>query len=56
VKTHISCSAGGLDVRPFMASQGFTESAFMSMTGNMDVALEYSGVKDGKPATVFKED
>ena len=39
-----------------LVSQGFTKSAFMSMTGNMDVALEYSGVKDGKPATVFIDD
>jgi hypothetical protein len=36
-----------------MTTQGFTESAFMSMTGSMDVALEYSGVKEGKLATVF---
>jgi hypothetical protein len=39
-----------------MVNQRFTESAFMSMTGNMDVTLEYSGVKDGKPVTVFIDD
>jgi hypothetical protein len=46
-------SPGGLDIRPFMASQGFTESAFMSTTGSLDVALDYSGVKQGKVATVL---
>jgi hypothetical protein len=42
-----------LDIRPFKSSQGFTESAFMSTTGSLDVALDYSGVKQGKAATVL---
>jgi hypothetical protein len=50
--THLY-SPAGLDIRPFMASKGFTESAFMSTTGSLDVALDYSGVKQGKTATVL---
>jgi hypothetical protein len=50
--THLY-SPGGLDIRPFKASQGFTESAFMSTTGSLDVALDYSGFKQGKDATVL---
>jgi hypothetical protein len=50
--THLY-SPGGLDIRPFKASQGFSESAFMSTTGSLDVALDYSGVKQGKAATVL---
>ena len=50
--THLY-SPAGLDVRPFKSSQGFTESAFMSTTGSLEVALDYSGVKQGKAATVL---
>jgi hypothetical protein len=46
-------SPAGLDIRSFKASQGFTESTFMSTTGSLDVALDYSGVKQGKAATVL---
>jgi hypothetical protein len=50
--THLY-SPAGLDIRPFMTSKGFTESAFMSTTGSLEVALDYSGVKQGKAATVL---
>jgi hypothetical protein len=46
-------SSGGLDVRPFTASSGFTETAFMSSTRELSVALDYSGVKQGKVGTVL---
>jgi hypothetical protein len=46
-------SSGGLDVRPFTTSSGFTETAFMSSTRELSVALEYSGVKQGKAGTVL---
>ena len=44
--------SGGLDVRPFMTSQGFTETAFLSTTRDLNVAIEYSGIKKGMVATV----
>ena len=43
----------GLDVGEFVSSQGFSETAFMSTTRSLQVALDYSGVKDGHVATVF---
>ncbi len=46
-------SSGGLDVRPFTTCSGFTETAFMSSTRELSVALEYSGVKQGKVGTVL---
>ena len=49
---HLS-TLGGLDVRPFMSSQGFTETAFMSTTRDLAVALEYSGIKAGKVGSVL---
>ena len=44
---------GGLDVREFLESEGFTETAFLSTTQNLDVALSYSGIREGKVATVM---
>ncbi len=35
-----------------MTSPGFTETAFMSSTRELSVALEYSGVKQGRVGTV----
>jgi hypothetical protein len=32
--------------------KGFTETAFMSTTGSLEVALDYSGVKAGKVGSV----
>jgi hypothetical protein len=33
--------------------KGFTETAFMSSTASLEVALDYSGVKAGKVGVVF---
>jgi len=44
---------GGLDIRDFVKSRGFTERAFMSTTKSLKIAMEYSGIKDGKPASVL---
>lgn len=38
---------GGLDIRDFVKSRGFTERAFMSTTKSLKIAMEYSGIKDG---------
>jgi hypothetical protein len=46
-------SSDGLDVRPFMAGSGFTETAFMSSTRDLRVALDYSGARHGRVATVL---
>jgi hypothetical protein len=35
-----------------MTSQGFTETAFLSTTRDLNVAIEYSGIKKGMVATV----
>ena len=51
--TRLYRGLGGLDCQKFLKSRGFTEKAFMSTTKSLQVALEYSGVKDGKPASVF---
>ena len=45
--TRLYRGLGGLDVRDFVASRGFTEKAFMSTTKSLKVAMEYSGVKQG---------
>ena len=44
---------GGLDVAKFAASLGFTDRAFMSMTKDRGIALEYSGVHKGLVGTVL---
>jgi hypothetical protein len=43
----------GLDVAAFAASWGFTDRAFMSMTEDRRIALEYSGVNKGLVGTVL---
>jgi hypothetical protein len=43
----------GLDVTEFKQSHGFSESGFLSTTSNIDVALEYSGVKEKRVATIL---
>ena len=43
----------GLDLTEFKKSHGFSESGFLSTTSNIDVALEYSGVKEKRVATVL---
>jgi hypothetical protein len=43
----------GLDLTKFKKSHGFSESVFLSTTSNLDVALEYSGVKQNLEATVL---
>jgi hypothetical protein len=43
----------GLDVAAFAASWGFTDKAFMSMTEDRRIALEYSGVNKGLVGTVL---
>ena len=43
----------GLDVAAFAASCGFTDRAFMSMTKDQRVALQYSGVHKGLVGTVL---
>jgi hypothetical protein len=54
--TRLYRGLGGLDVHEFLASQGFAERAFMSSTRSLDVALAYSGIKEGKAATVLAFD
>jgi hypothetical protein len=54
--TRLYRGLGGLDVHEFLASQGFAERAFMSSTRSLDVALTYSGIKEGKAATVLAFD
>ena len=44
---------GGLDVAKFAASLGFTDRAFMSMTKDRSIALEYSGVHKGLVGTAL---
>ena len=51
--TRLYRGLGGLDVRDFVASRGFTEKAFMSTTKSLKVAMEYSSVKQGKAASVL---
>jgi hypothetical protein len=36
-----------------MAASGFTERAFMSLTRDLRVALDYSGARHGRVATVL---
>jgi hypothetical protein len=43
----------GLDLTEFKQSHGFSESGFLSTTSNIDLALEYSGVKQMLVATVL---
>jgi hypothetical protein len=43
----------GLDLTEFKQSHGFSESGFLSTTSDIDVALEYSGVKENRVATVL---
>jgi len=43
----------GLDVAKFAASLGFTDRAFMSMTKDQRIALQYSGVNKGLVGTVL---
>ena len=47
---------GGLDVRDFISSNGFTERAFTSTTKSLEVALEYSGAKKGMAGAVLAMD
>jgi len=54
--TRLYLGLGGLHVYEFLASQGFAERAFMSSTRSLDVALTYSGIKEGKVATVLAFD
>jgi hypothetical protein len=54
--TRLYRGLGGLDVHEFLESQGFTERAFMSTTRSLDVALTYSGIKEGKAAIVLAFD
>jgi hypothetical protein len=51
--TRLYRGLGGLDVRKFLTSQGFSEYSFLSTTRSLDVALTYSGIKEGKVATVL---
>ena len=51
--TRLYRGLGGLSVREFLASLGFADKAFMSTTKDRDVALEYSGVKQGGVGTVL---
>ena len=51
--TRLYRGLSGLDVREFLSGQGFCETAFMSTTRSLTVALNYSGIKDGKVATVL---
>ena len=43
----------GLDLAAFAASSGFTDKAFMSMTKDMGIAQQYSGVHKGLVGTVL---
>ena len=54
--TRLYRGLGGLDIRDFLKSLGFAEKGFMSATENMDVALEYSGAKQGLVGTVLAMD
>ena len=51
--TQVFRGLSGLDVAEFLASIGFCEKAFMSTTKSLKVAIDYSGVKQGKIATVL---
>ena len=51
--TRLYRGLGGLSVREFLASLGFADKAFLSTTKDRDVALEYSGVKQGGVGTVL---
>merc|ERR1719277_815674 len=46
---------GGLDIKSFLAGHGFTEKAFTSTTKNLEVALEYSGIKKGSGTVLAME-
>ena len=54
--TRVYRGLGGLDVREFLASVGFAEKSFMSTTESLEVALEYSGAKQGGVGTVLAMD
>jgi ankyrin repeat protein len=54
--TRLYRGLGGLDVSEFSTSQGFSEYSFLSTTRSLDVALTYSGIKEGKVATVLAFD
>ena len=51
--TRLYRGLGGLSVREFLESLGFADKAFLSTTKDRDVALEYSGVKQGGVGTVL---
>ena len=51
--TRLYRGLGGLSVSEFLASLGFADKAFLSTTKDRDVALEYSGVKQGGVGTVL---
>ena len=51
--TRLYRGLGGLSVREFLASLGFAEKAVMSTTKDRDIALAYSGVKEGGVGSVL---
>jgi len=51
--TRLYRGLGGLSVREFLASLGFAEKAVMSTTKDRDIALAYSGVKQGGVGSVL---
>ena len=51
--TKVYRGLSGLDVAEFLAGVGFSEKAFMSTTTSREVAIEYSGVKQGNIATIL---
>ena len=51
--TRLYRGLGGLSVREFLASLGFADKAFMSTTKDRDIALAYSGVKQGGVGSVL---
>jgi len=53
VGTRLYRGLGGLDVRTFLKSRGFTDRAFMSTTKSREIALHYSGVNNSKVGTVL---
>jgi len=54
--TRVYRGLSGLDVRQFLVSLGFAEKGFMSATKSLEVALEYSGAKQGRAGTVLAMD
>ena len=53
VGTRLYRGLGGLDVRTFLKSRGFTDRAFMSTTKSREIAMHYSGVTSGGMGTVL---